>query len=612
MNKNKKYFHFTILAVIIFSFIIGSVSFFSRPILFYDEIINSQKAATWLVFDYALRPVFYWINAGFWQIFGGGQESLRFAYLLIFTIASSLSFLLTYKLAGFYCAIFAVFMFLFSGQNWTLAVTAMPHTPASIFVLLVTMMIINLLTEAWENNYISLKSLSVLAISLILGLLTHPTNLVLIPIAGVFVLVALIKIVLSHPKSLNINLLKASYFPIAIAMLVALVDCIFRYEIGRSYLVLWLKGLAKFDEPILLARYAKPFSYYTELLYVWLSVLLILSLMVFIFWFLNLILKIYQTGYRSIDTAENRNYLSLVLIMFGILLFISLSSWKFDRVIVGVYPLVVIWCAWSVKIFYNLLPMNRLIQGLKLSFLFYIALVFLNNFSNQVTLVSASTSNKNYIGRLGQILKALPDENVLYLGNRTGFGRGQVQIGYAGRKLISIDPEDRKKIPSKYCNFIKYLGKQQIRNILVHNSLPDSEKAKLNELINLGYLQFVYSDGKEFQLWKKNLIQKNSSVFNNIIIRDPNNIIYVAGVSKSAPVLAELNRLGFKTYKINLDISSEKIADLQPGHMLVAKINKVSQIEFIKRLDSSNFKKIANSKLLACSNIEYSLYSSTE
>ena len=67
--------------------------FFERVVLFHDEIINTAKASTGHIFDYELRPLFYFLNFASVEVLGNHPLAISGMMIGFASLAGWFSFM---------------------------------------------------------------------------------------------------------------------------------------------------------------------------------------------------------------------------------------------------------------------------------------------------------------------------------------------------------------------------------------------------------------------------------------------------------------------------------------------------------------------------------------
>ncbi len=126
--------HGPVIAVGI-AFMGGLVGLFNRSLGFHDEIINTNKAIEGVVLDYAMRPVFYGLNALALQFFGNHT----YALVMLSLVSLILTALLLYHICTRYFSsrvgLLCVVAFIGISMVRSFGVRAMPNGHAGMFML---------------------------------------------------------------------------------------------------------------------------------------------------------------------------------------------------------------------------------------------------------------------------------------------------------------------------------------------------------------------------------------------------------------------------------------------------------------------------------------------
>lgn len=252
--------------ILIISMALGFFLFFDRYPIFHDEIINTYKASTGLVFDYAMRPVYYSLNYFFYHFLGGSPRSLTIAALVYYAITASLLFSIGQRhvglLGGLLCSIIYMFMPLVIHTG----IRGMPHLPAGLMAIV----ILNFISKLFESpsDRSAVWYMMAIAIFSILMLATHPTMMGFF-IATLLWAVAGFLFSGRYYRLFYPDVLKRKHFAIILISSIvtfALLNLSYRYFDGRYYLLLFLKAITNTNNTHLFPGTQPWFWYFSALI----------------------------------------------------------------------------------------------------------------------------------------------------------------------------------------------------------------------------------------------------------------------------------------------------------------------------------------------------------
>ncbi len=113
----------------------GLVGLFNRSLAFHDEIINTGKAMQGVVLDYAMRPVFYGLNALAFRFFGNHTYALVVFSLLSLLITALLLYHICARYFSSRVGLLCVIAFIGISLVRSIGVRAMPNGHAGMFML---------------------------------------------------------------------------------------------------------------------------------------------------------------------------------------------------------------------------------------------------------------------------------------------------------------------------------------------------------------------------------------------------------------------------------------------------------------------------------------------
>lgn len=302
--------------------------FFERPILFHDEVINVYKTQRPIVFDYAARPVFYFLNFISTSILGDHPLSLSFVILLVCLAGGWLSFRFARDFYGYAAGVVAAAAYSWLGWVHTTGLSAMAHMlPATLTILA---LYAYMRMQAGQLRWPSQVVLSVLLWAM---LLSHPTGVAyFLPFFGLIAFDLVESRLRRRITSRELLVSGARWVSISVAVWIVIEACYAVFSAG-SYAGAWLRSLEKTGGSGF-AKYVQPYSYYFQLFFerFW---ILLLALAVALAWLGAMRLARGARSIGSDDGAEQEGgRVAIKLAAFSLLslCIVSTQSWKFERV----------------------------------------------------------------------------------------------------------------------------------------------------------------------------------------------------------------------------------------------------------------------------------------
>ena len=314
---------------------IGFTGFFNRFPIFHDEIINTYKAHTGLIFDYALRPAFYFINYISYHFFGQSPISLTVASVFSFAITTFLLYRISYEHYGIIAGLVCASVFATSPLVFNIGIRGMAHIHAGMLAIVVVYFISLAFNEISSRRVTMYLAAS--GFFMVIMLAVHPTMLAFfVPLLGWALLGLFPKI-----QALNLfypdHILRRHYLSMVLVCVISLFALTIMYAVyyQQNYLSAFAAAISKSNKSEF-AHYFKPWYEYIVRVGIF-----ALNINIALF-----VLTIYSGGVffmsRTRGEIQLLNYkfalLALVLCI-CILTILSLSRWKFDRVLVSFMPI---------------------------------------------------------------------------------------------------------------------------------------------------------------------------------------------------------------------------------------------------------------------------------
>lgn len=319
------------LIVLLIAIFIGTYGIFDRYLFFHDEIINTYKAHIGLIFDYALRPVFYSFNVIGYKMFGHSPNSLILLSFFCYLIITTIIFAISDRVYGKFAGLLSALVFIFSVIIFHIGIRAMPHMLAGLFsVLSLSFLFIKNQSVTIKKNYFYFLS----GIFSVISLATHPTMLAyLFALNSLFFFQSIREFIVS--KKIIKNCYVWGLFGSFISFVILSVVWFFTYQ--NHY----ISGFFSFTNRIWdvqYDRYFQPWFFYINSLYAneKISLLLLIALMLFSCYYAYLFFR--RNKFRAI-LDDIKPVLLVLYVTICSFFLISLATWKFDRVLVSFMPL---------------------------------------------------------------------------------------------------------------------------------------------------------------------------------------------------------------------------------------------------------------------------------
>lgn len=302
--------------------------FSERPALFHDEIINLGKAGDFHVFDYAMRPVFYGLNALTVKYLGGDISSQTLLAYLLFVALGIQCYRFVSDDLGWLPGITCLALIAWCGPMYVMGLQGMPH-------LLPAVLMVSAYFLAKPSAHIAKGRRWLISLTIWLAVLSHPTALALAIGFFAYFFAALAFEVNFRVKAFVEEVLRWT-LPMVAIWLVVEITYYFCAPEHKFYVVYWYETLRRIPGQEY-SGYFKPFAFY--FLRVWeifrplltLLALLVLSRVVSLIRFKSFLVEI--------DKKTLKTMVALIAGALVSLLIISLEKWKFERVFVSFMPL---------------------------------------------------------------------------------------------------------------------------------------------------------------------------------------------------------------------------------------------------------------------------------
>ncbi len=290
-----------------------------------------------MVFDFALRPVFYWVNSLAVSYLGLSTYSLLLLSVLVYGLSVALCFASGKNIAGASGGLFASAAFITSTVSLNVGIRAMPH----LFAGAIAAASVYLFTVAWHTqNQRQRRTLAIAAsIVSVCALGSHPTMLGYIFALGI-VYTGLLWL---QWRKVNIRCSfdsKTCLWAIfAMALTFEILSVLYSYFHGLSYIAQFLEGMDKVQGNKFV-RYRGEWWYYLMFLVRDLFPILIMLATVGIYAAVSL-----RRGKKDVvrsATSGSHGVLLAIVWCFAFLLVgvSSFAQWKFGRVFAGFTPIV--------------------------------------------------------------------------------------------------------------------------------------------------------------------------------------------------------------------------------------------------------------------------------
>lgn len=580
-----------------------SISFTERPIIFHDEIIATYKGQRGIIFDYASRPVFYSLCAIMTGLVGARPDSLQLLSFLSLLAACALSYL-TAKCCPYLkrFAPIAPLTLAFCGWNFSLGLAGLAHMPAAVFVSAALYLIIFVSTHEERNPL----TMFLIGLSCSFALLTHPTCLALIAAVGIFVsgqLLTRLCITKSLPKEQCLLIFLSLCAGMALPILITEV-CYLIYA-QHSFFDSWIRGVQRIvlSNPSSQKTNISPFSFYFLSIFQKDSLIIQTSLL---FGILGALLVLIKQKTYSVVIHGFRLFLISVCICLLALIFLSLSSMKFDRVLVAFSPLI----AFTLFSFFCggiscLMHIQRhrlsiLFVAIFISALSYSALRKIRDF--QLAIPEIRPQFSNFLSSIDMI----PSSTIGYIGQRENFTRAIRFVEISQKRAappIFLSDTPIANHPKSLRNVFR---SSDINYWIVDRSvsLPSWLFQGVNKVFNIDrHSQFR----NHFEIWKIEEFPIQFDI-NRILLAAPSrSAVFIPTQNKSLEKLIEnfqLSRFHIRPAHLKGINLKHKIFAILP----VKNIEPNLRLSLVETLEKHGFQLTANSRISIIDEAIYELW----
>lgn len=546
--------------IFVISLALGFFLFFNRYPLYHDEIINTYKANTGLVFDYALRPVFYFMNYLFYHFLGSSPRSLTLGAVFIYTITATLLYLIGQRhfglLGGFLCSCIFLFMPLVIHTG----IRGMPHLPAGLSAVI----ILFFLSKIYKTSSEKKAGWHTFAIGIfgVISLATHPT---MIGISFAILLWAVVGWVFKVRwfRIFYPAVLKNKHYALLLAAFLgafALLNLLYVYFDGHTYVSLLTAGIGRTNNPAY-SGYFQPWYWY---LFALIKQFQIINISVLLFVVYYLIARLAQKSKSNLNSSENSFLFTVLFISLIFLASISLSKWKFERVLVTFVPLYALSAGFIISyiVAWFLKNKNTVIYSILAVFIILISCFWgIVNFYDYAVDVKKNIHNskERYYGLYDQIHN-VKSQNIGVIGNKaqqifalryiTLAGKQHVRL--ADNLLIINNNEDRNAMINTFLTenidcFMIPTGRKSTRD-----SISQDYFEAFNHLVSIGATR-QYSWRGLYELWHYDVIPQSTDFYKYLAVAQPRARIGVYG-SKNEVGKEFFRRIDYISGKFNLRI----------------------------------------------------------
>jgi len=331
------------IIILLLTFIIGSNGFFDRQPSYHDEIINTGKADIGLIFDYALRPLFYSLNIVWYELFGHHPRSIAFGSLLAYCLCSSCLYYIGKICYGPIAGIACSLSFLGMLIPFVHGIKAIPNLISGSLVLVSVAFFFSSFVK--NKTLLYNKNISISAffagVFAILALSAHPTAVSYVVSFGSLLVIVLL---INHFSKKDFLIEKMPSSGTCISTLAGLfisflILCVlYHYFYGTNYLSAFFQVTDRVNVSEKYLKYHQKWYYYFELaleqqMLLLISICVNLTISALLFYY-------FASSFRTKPSA-------IPIVIVGYFLFCSLgllscSGWKFDRalnVVIGLLSL---------------------------------------------------------------------------------------------------------------------------------------------------------------------------------------------------------------------------------------------------------------------------------
>lgn len=541
---------------------LGFFLFFDRYPFFHDEIINTYKASTGLVFDYALRPVFYFLNYLFYHFFGSSPRSLTIAAVIYYAFTTSLLYSIGQRYFGLLGGLLSSLIFMLMPLIIHLGIRGMPNLPAGLFAVIILYLLSKTFTTS-SNKWVSIFMSAIGAMSVIM-LATHPT---LIGVSIVILLWAFWGLVFKgrYFTIFYPEVLKRSHFAVLLCAFIiayALLNFLYFYYGEQSHLSWFFAGIRKTNNSVY-AGYFQPWYWYFEALLKHGSTINVLVLLLIVYFS---IIKLKEKIRLDLSSPSFKFLFSVLILSLILLVSLSLNKWKFDRVMVSFIPfyslsaglIMAYITAWLIKNKNGLI--YSILAFLLIAFIVVKGAISLYDYSVEVK-KNIEFSREKYYRLYSQICN-IKSPNIGAVGDRKVqmFAFRYIKIAGKnyfdlsnGQNNINSDEATEKLINTLLANNVEYFilptGKKSKNDSVINDYWK-----MCNKLSSIGAIKY-YSWRGLYEIWHYNLIPVSSDFYKYLSMANPRARIGVYGTNKE---IGEeyTSRCSYISKKFNLRIYS--------------------------------------------------------
>lgn len=525
--------------IFIFALAMGLFLFFDRYPLFHDEIINTYKASTGLIFDYALRPVFYFLNYLFYHFLGNSPISLTLAAVMYYALTASLLYSIGQRNFGLLGGFLSSFLFMFMPLVIHTGIRGMPNLPAglmSVLIMYFLSRIFNTSSETLSSRYmLTIGCLNVIMFA------THPT---MMGVSAAILLWAGVGLAFNgrYFSIIYPDVLKRKHYALLLVsffVTFVLLNLLFIFFQGHSYISLFLSGISKTNNP-LYSGYFQPWYWYFTALIKNGNMINVVFLLIMVYFIFTLLVG------RKKANKYSPSIGFVVIVLLTSLIFIitiSLNKWKFDRVLVSFIPFYAlsVGLVLSYVITWFIKNKNAIIYSL-----FGVLLIVSSGLWGVVSLYNYSMDLKKSVDISKERYYALYDQMCNLSTPVIGIvGDNNVQ-NFAMRYITIAG-----KIPVKLADSLQELNNNSDSDILIETLLADNVEYFLipagskslkdnvshdyynafNSLVSLGATK-LYSWRGLYEIWHFEIIPQSSDFYKYLMFVNPRARIGVYGTEK--------------------------------------------------------------------------------
>ena len=547
-------------AIFVFSMALGLFLFFDRYPMFHDEIINTFKANTGHIFEYALRPVYYFMNFIFYNLFGSSPLSLTLAAVIYYALTASLLYAIGQRYFGFLGGFLCSFIFMFMPLVIHTGIRGMPHLPAGLMSVVIMYFLSGLFAGRF-NKRVSWY-MALIGVLAIIMLATHPTTM---GVSAALILWAVVGLMFKG-RYFSIFFptdMKRKHFVLLLTTIFVsfvLLNILYLHFNGRSYLFFLFSFFERSDK-LIYESYFQPWNWYFLALLNHGKITNIFVLFLSLYFFINLIVC-----KRKLDlSSPSLKFVTTVLLSSMIFIItLSLSKWKFERVFVSFIPFYALSAGLTIGyvVSWFIKNKNSIVYSL-LAFLLILAggVWGMNSFSNYSidTKKNIPNSMERYYGLYSQLLNA----------NTTNIGVvGEITVQRFAMRYITIAGKSQVKIGDSLGELGSDEGlKELINNLVVENveyfliptgrktlgkNISDDYKTAFTQLVSAGATK-QYSWRGLYELWRFDIIQQSSHFYKYLMEVNPRSRIGVYGTKEEVGE-TYFGRFQFVANKFNLRI----------------------------------------------------------